>query len=242
MSILNTVQRGANKLVQRGANKLGITIPGRWPIRESDINNPVDRTLTTWPSNLGIAATCNYRVEILQGDRKIDKDEKDAIQGAALAEVVVTGTLRIPTYQVVNIPDNSFRFSNGPDVGYLVCGEVPNLEPVVIKFWDYVHQPTCAYLMKIYNEQTDKNGMLIPGYNCHEVRILDNATEIKLFDCAIGRVQFEQASAQSALKLYSVAITYEDYDIKVLSYAEVAELRSNPPKDGSPSDGKQFYL
>lgn len=231
----------ALELAQKGASKLGICIPGVYPILSGDFNNNVDRSLATFPTNLGVAATCNYRVEIMQGGTKVEKAEVDAKLGAALAEVVVSGTLRIPTYQVVNIPDNSFRFNNGPDVGYQVCGEVPNLEPVVIKFWDYVHQPTCAYLMKIYNEQTDRDGMLIPGYNCHEVRILDNATEIKLYGCALGRVQFEQASAQSALKLYSIAVTYEDYDIKVLPYAKVLKQRMEPSKDGS-SNGKQFYL
>lgn len=181
----------------------------------------------------GVALTCNFSVSVYDSDTldgKVSFDgSKEPFKGKDetlnMGEVGVTASMVLAPYQVVNIPDNGYKFSNSVEMGYQVTAQVAELEPVEIKFWDY---GDCYYTRKLhdfYNSQLDEQGLLKPGYNRFTCEIRDNLRQLVLRRCAVSRPKFEQASAQLALKMFSVTINYEDYDDYYLPYGEKSSYK-----------------
>lgn len=159
----------------------------------------------------GLAMTCNYQVVVIPG------------------KPGVTTTATVPQaeiaagYQAFNLPDNGYKFGIAPESGFQITAAVNPPEPVELKYWDYGDMRITKMFWDMYHDQIDSDGLLKPHYACHQVLLYDNTRCVHLLNVAVGKPKFEQASAQAAVKLFSIQLVYEDYEDDLLGSSTVTD-------------------
>lgn len=171
----------------------------------------------------GVAVSCNFVLNMLKGTSYIgDGQLSQSIQ--KLPGSLVAG------WQSLNVPDNGYRYHNTQELGYRLTAEVPPLEPIIVQYWDYGNLSTTKVLWEMYEAQVDKaSNLLMPGYNMHTVQLIDAYRVMTFYNVAVSKPKFESARADASLKLFSVTLTYEDYEDELVNPGEASEYKYGIP-------------